>query len=73
MGSHGGYDPDDDEDNKDLAGGKRKYKEWDCPSCNANNPAGEPISDGDELICNYCGTTFLAKLTDEGKLKLKEM
>ncbi len=70
MAIHGSYDPD--EDDKDLGAGKKKFKEWDCPSCNANNPSGETINDGDELTCNYCGTTYQAKLTDEGKLKLKE-
>jgi len=72
MGIGGAYDPDDDEDNKG-AGLKRKFTDFDCPSCNANNPTGDPLKDGDETTCNYCGTTFLVKITDEGKLKLKEM
>jgi hypothetical protein len=74
MGVHGAYDPDDDDHKKDLeASSKKKIKDWDCPSCNANNPVGEQMRDGEETICNYCGTTFLVKITDEGKLKLKEM
>lgn len=73
MAIHGAYDPDDDDHRKEVEGPKKKINDYDCPSCNANNPIGDPPKDGDELICNYCGTTFLVKLTDEGKLKLKEM
>lgn len=64
------HDFDDDDKNK---GGKTTYKEFDCPSCNANNPVDPPFGDGDEVLCNYCGEEYAARLNDEGKLKLKEI
>ena len=70
MGTGSSYDPDDDDQQADL---KKKRYDWDCPSCNANNPVDPAIADGDELICNYCGTTFLAKFTDDGRVKFKEL
>ncbi len=74
MGTHGAYDPDDEDHRKELEGSaKKKINDWDCPACNANNPVGDPMKDGDETVCNYCGTTFLVKITDEGRLKLKEL
>ncbi|BDG07118.1 transcription elongation factor 1 family protein [Anaeromyxobacter paludicola] len=69
------FDPhemdDDDPGSKDGAGPQRKYTEFDCPECNANNPVDDPIADGAELRCNYCGEEFRAHLTDEGRLKLR--
>jgi len=65
------YDFDDDE--KEAAtGAKSRFNEFDCPSCNANNPCDPPFGDGDELLCNYCGTEYKVKVTDEGKPKFKE-
>lgn len=65
---------EDDDDNKELAtaGAKSKFKDFDCPDCNANNPADPYFGDGDELLCNYCGSGFVAKVNDDGRLKLKE-
>lgn len=64
---------DDDEDKKEKASGAAsKFKEFDCPSCNANNPCDPPFGDGDELLCNYCGTEFLVKVTEEGRAKFRE-
>lgn len=65
----------DDDDDKELANatGRRVYKEFDCPSCNANNPTEEPLADQDEVLCNYCGSQYKVILTDEGRLKLKEL
>ena len=60
---------DDDDEKGD---GPKKFKDWDCPECNANNPNGEMLIDGEEIICNYCGITFEVKVSDEGKLKLRE-
>lgn len=68
MPAHDGYE--DDDDHKDS--GKRVFKEFDCPSCSANNPS-EGFGDGDEILCNYCGTEYEVKVTDEGKPKFKEM
>lgn len=67
-----GYHYDDDDD-KDVAGPKKKFFEFDCPSCNANNPWGDGFVDGEEVNCHYCGTSFQARISDEGKLKLREV
>ena len=53
-------------------GSKRKFDEFECPSCTAYNPVGDGFSNNDEVVCNYCGVSFMAKVDDEGKLKLKE-
>ncbi|MFZ5471222.1 MAG: hypothetical protein ACOZIN_17505 [Myxococcota bacterium] len=63
----------DESDEKEEAGGPRSFKEFDCPSCNANNPVGEPFSDGDEVLCNYCGSEYRVIVSDEGRLRLKEI
>lgn len=65
----------DDDDDKDAqqSGVNRKFNEFDCPSCNANNPTDPPVGDGDEVLCNYCGTEFLVKVTEEGRAKFKEL
>ena len=67
------YDFDDDDD-KDtgMTGAHTRFREFDCPSCNANNPCDPPFGDGEEILCNYCGTEFRVKVTDEGRLKLRE-
>jgi uncharacterized Zn-finger protein len=68
------YDYDFSDEEKELAksGVNTRFKEFDCPSCSANNPADPPIGNGDEVLCNYCGTEFRVKVTDEGRAKLRE-
>jgi hypothetical protein len=44
---------DDDEPNR-----KQRFKDWDCPSCNANNPTEDGFTFGDEIFCFYCGSEF---------------
>ncbi len=60
---------------KDIAAGdlgsKRRFKEFDCPDCSANNPADETIGNEDAVVCSYCGQEFTASVNDDGKLKLK--
>jgi uncharacterized Zn-finger protein len=58
---------------KERAAMKGKFKEFDCPSCTANNPADPPFGNDDEVLCNYCGTEYKAQVNDEGKLKLREL
>lgn len=70
MSGHG-YG-DDDHDGKGDTKAK-KFFEFDCPSCNANNPWGDGFVDGEEVNCHYCGSMYVARITDEGKLKLKEV
>ena len=70
LDHHGG---DDDDEKVPPTGAKTRFGDWDCPDCNANNPADPPIGDGDEILCNYCGTEFKVKVSDEGKAKFKQM
>ncbi|MFO0597059.1 MAG: hypothetical protein U0228_17215 [Myxococcaceae bacterium] len=71
-GGPGGHYDDDDE--KGGKGDKVKKRfEFDCPSCNANNPWPDGFKDRDEVNCHYCGTTLEARFTDEGKLKFREL
>jgi len=67
------YEDDDSKDDKGSSGPSTRFKEFDCPSCNANNPADPPFGDGEEILCNYCGTQYRVKVTEEGRLKLKEL
>ena len=64
--------PDDDDDGKGQTSARKMFKEFDCPVCSANNPVDTPFTDRDELLCNYCGAQFVARLTDDGRMKLKE-
>jgi hypothetical protein len=68
------HDEHEDEEKKSGAalGSKRRFDEFDCPSCSANNPMGDGFGNNDELVCNYCGAPFKAVVDDEGHLKLKE-
>ena len=67
------FDDDDKKDQQGSGGANSRFKEFDCPSCNANNPADPPFGMGDEILCNYCGEEYKVIVTDEGRLKLKEM
>jgi hypothetical protein len=70
------YDPhaveDDDEQSADAAGTARRFGDFDCPACAANNPYDDDFGDGDEVRCFYCGQEFRAKVTEAGRLRLKE-
>ena len=65
---------EDDESEKEMAKGgvSTRFREFDCPSCNANNPAEEPFGNGEQVLCNYCGTEYDVKVSEEGKLRLRE-
>ncbi|NMO20194.1 hypothetical protein HPC49_49280 [Pyxidicoccus fallax] len=63
----------DDDDDKGSSSGSRVLKEFDCPSCNANNPVDETFTDQDEVRCNYCGSEFKVTITSEGRVKYKEV
>ncbi|OLC75917.1 MAG: hypothetical protein AUG04_07350 [Deltaproteobacteria bacterium 13_1_20CM_2_69_21] len=65
----------DDEDEKPTGstlGRRRKFSEFECPTCSAHNPF-EEFGNEDEVICNWCGLQFKAVIDDEGNLKLKEL
>jgi hypothetical protein len=68
------YDFDDDDAKKGEpgVGANARFKEFDCPSCNANNPCDPPFGEGEEVLCNYCGQEYKVKVSEEGRLKLKE-
>ena len=52
-------------------GTRRKFNEFECPTCTAYNPH-EEFGDGEEIRCSYCGLGFKAVVDDEGRLKLRE-
>lgn len=47
--------------------------DFDCPTCSANNPMESALRDRDEISCHYCGAQFQVRISDEGRLKLKEL
>jgi transcription elongation factor Elf1 len=64
----------EDEENKKSGrslGVKRKFDEFECPTCQANNPYDD-FGNNDEVICGWCGVQFTVLVDDEGNLKLKE-
>ncbi len=70
------YDPAYDEEEKqdstgEEAGRLRRFKDFDCPDCAANNPYDDGFGDGDEVLCYYCGQEFKVQVNDSGKLRLK--
>lgn len=54
-------------------GASRRFNDFDCPACNANNPYDDGFGDGDEVLCYYCGQEFKVRVSDEGRLRLKEV
>jgi hypothetical protein len=69
------FDPDfDDSKDKDAPeSASRKFGDFDCPNCNANNPYDEKFGEGDEVRCFYCGCEFGVRVDDSGRLKLREL
>jgi uncharacterized Zn-finger protein len=66
---------EDEEDERkksgEYLGAKRRFNEFECPTCSANNPL--EFGHGDEVPCSYCGLSFLVNVDDDGKLKLREL
>ncbi|MCP3141211.1 hypothetical protein [Pyxidicoccus xibeiensis] len=67
------YDFDDDSEKESKGGGGKALKDFDCPSCNANNPLHESPAHGEEIRCHYCGTEFKVSISMEGRVKFKEV
>lgn len=67
-----GWSDDDDDDKKKGGKGDKKF-EFDCPSCNANNPWPDGFKDKEEVNCHYCGTTLEARFQEGGKVKFREL
>ena len=55
----------DDSEHDDKEAGKR-FTDFDCPTCDANNPYDDGFGDGDEVRCYYCGADFRVKVSDGG-------
>jgi hypothetical protein len=53
-------------------GRARRFDDFDCPDCSANNPYDDAFGDGDEVRCYYCGQAFEAEVSDSGRLRLRE-
>ena len=68
------YSEQEEEDKKSgvSLGTRRKFEEFDCPSCSANNPF-DTFGNGDDVLCNWCAMEFRAIVDEEGSLRLKEM
>lgn len=62
---------DEEEQMLQLDRGKR-WKEFDCPICNANNPHADGFYTGDIVLCCYCGTELKA-IDKGGRLDLIEI
>jgi hypothetical protein len=67
-----GSDAEDDDDRRSgrALGTRRRFSEFDCPACSANNPF--EFGNSDEVLCNWCGIGYVAQVDDEGVLRLKE-
>ena len=67
------HEEEDSSSKKDPrgTGAKRKFDEFECPSCSAHNPFDE-FGNNDEVLCGYCGLSLKATVDDDGKLKLRE-
>lgn len=57
----------------DDAGRGRRFDDFDCPDCAANNPYDDTFGDGDEVRCYYCGQDFRVHVSEEGRLRLKPL
>ncbi len=65
---YGGDDAD-----KGDAGKKKVFDEFDCPSCDANNPYDDGFTAGDEIRCYYCGLSFKVHVSEDGRVRYKEV
>ena len=63
----------DDEMEHDGKETAKRFTDFDCPSCDANNPYDDGFEDEDEIRCYYCGATFRVKVSDGGRLRLREI
>ncbi len=67
-----GFDEEEVEAKGVGEGRLRRFQDFDCPTCNANNPYDDPFGDGDEVLCYYCGQQYRVQVSDEGRLRLRE-
>jgi hypothetical protein len=66
------YDPHsyEEEGEPSSSGKRRRFHEFDCPECSANNPYDDGFAAGDVVLCSYCGEELLADVNDDGMLRL---
>ncbi|HTN53190.1 MAG TPA: hypothetical protein VML50_12350 [Anaeromyxobacter sp.] len=62
---------EDDDPPGGAEGRSRRFKDFDCPDCAANNPYDDGFGHGDEVRCYYCGQEYKAEVNDSGRLKLR--
>lgn len=60
-------------ESSDADASARRFREFDCPSCSANNPYDDGFGEGDEVRCFYCGQELQAVVTASGRLRLREI
>jgi hypothetical protein len=65
------FEDDDEKPTGAALGARRRFEEFECPSCSAHNPFDE-FGNNDEVLCNWCGVEFKALVDEEGVLRLKE-
>jgi hypothetical protein len=63
---------EDDGPKGEELGRNRRFNDFDCPECNANNPWDDGFGDGDEIRCFYCGLEFEVEVNDSGKIRFRE-
>jgi len=70
--TYGSSEADDDDEKRTgrALGTRRRFTEFDCPACSANNPF--EFGNNDEILCNWCGIGYVAIVDEEGSLRLKE-
>jgi hypothetical protein len=68
------HDPhaSDDDDLEATGGAGRRFTDFDCPVCSANNPYDDAFGGGDAIRCFYCGQEFEVIVTEGGRLRLRE-
>ena len=68
------FSDQEDEDRKSgrSLGVKRKFEEFECPACTANNPY-DTFGNNDEVLCNWCGMQFKVRVDEDGTMKLKDL
>lgn len=49
------------------------WKEFECPTCDAMNPADDGFKVRDEVFCFYCGASFKVMEKDGPGFKLKSI
>jgi len=64
---------DHDDDDSSSRRRSRRFFDFDCPTCSANNPMDDGFRNGDEIRCYYCSMDFQVRVTEDGGLKLREI